>query len=232
MFAAVMGAGLVNAIDDMRVTNPPSNPELLEALAKDIAGNHFNLKALLRSILTSETYGLSSEPTPYNATDRQNFARYHTKRLSAEVLLDAVSAVTGSQEKFPGLPLGTRAIELPDQAVSSYFLSAFGRSGRETPCECERSYAPNLAQILHLMNSPEIQAKISSDKGTVAGLLAAKKSNEEIVEALYLRGFARKPSASESKDAAAILGAASNRRAAVEDFAWLVLNSKEFLFNH
>jgi len=232
IFAGLMGLGLVNAIDDMRVTNPPSNPELLDALARDIASHHFDLKALIKSIMKSETYGLSSDPTPYNATDRQNFARYRTKRLSAEVLLDAVCAVTGSLEKFPGLPLGTRAIELPDQAVSSYFLSAFGRSGRETPCECERSYAPNLAQILHLMNSPEIQGKISSDKGTVAQLLGAKKSNEEVVEALYLRGFGRRPTASESKDAADIIAKASNRKAAVEDFAWMILNSKEFLFNH
>jgi hypothetical protein len=232
MFASLMGLGLVNAVDDMRVTNPPSNPELLEALAKDLSSHHFDLKVLIRSIMRSETYGLSSDPTPYNATDRQNFARYHTKRLSAEVLLDAVSSVTGSKEKFPGLPLGTRAIELPDQAVSSYFLTAFGRSGRETACECERSYAANLAQILHLMNSPEIQGKIASDKGTVAQLLAAKKSNEEIVEALYLRGFARKPTASESKDVSAVIAAAANRKAAIEDIEWLVLNSKEFLFNH
>jgi hypothetical protein len=232
MFAGVMGLGLVNSVDDMRVTNPPSNPELLDALAKDIAAHKFDLKSLIKTLMTSETYGLSSDPTPYNATDRQNFARYHTKRLSAEVLLDAVSAVTGSAEKFPGLPLGTRAIDLPDQAVSSYFLSAFGRSGRETPCECERSYAPNLAQILHLMNSPEIQAKIAGDKGTVATLVASKKSNEEIIEALYLRGFARRPTASESKDAADMIAKAANRKAAVEDFAWLVLNSKEFLFNH
>lgn len=232
MFAALMGTGLVNAVDDMRVTNPPSNPELLDALAKDVASHHFDLKALIRSIMKSETYGLSSDPTEYNATDRQNFARYHTRRLSAEVLLDAVSAVTGSAEKFPGLPLGTRAIGLPDQAVNSYFLTVFGRSGRETPCECERSYSPNLAQILHLMNSPEVQGKISGDKGIVAQLLSAKKSNEEVVEALYLRGFARKPSASESKDASAILAAAANRKAAIEDLLWLVLNSKEFLFNH
>lgn len=232
MFASLMGVGLVNAVDDMRVTNPPSNPELLDALAKDLSSHHFDLKALVRSIMKSETYGLSSEPTNYNATDRQNFARYHTKRLSAEVLLDAVSSVTGSKEKFPGLPLGTRAIELPDQAVGSYFLTAFGRSGRETACECERSYAPNLAQILHLMNSPEIQGKIAGDKGTVAQLIAAKKSNEEVVEALYLRGFSRKPTASESKDASAMIAAAPNRKAAIEDFVWLVLNSKEFLFNH
>lgn len=232
MFASIMGVGLVNAVDDMRVTNPPSNPELLDALAKDMSSHRYDLKHLIRTLMTSETYGLSSDPTSLNATDRQNFARYHTKRLSAEVLLDAVGAVTGAVEKFPGLPLGTRAIELPDQAVQSYFLQAFGRSGRETPCECERSYAPNLAQILHLMNSPEIQGKISNDKGVVAQLLAAKKSNEEVVEAIYLRGYARRPSASEQKDAVAIIAAAANRKAAIEDFEWMVLNSKEFLFNH
>ena len=142
------------------------------------------------------------------------------------------SAVTGSQEKFPGLPLGTRAIELPDEAVSSYFLDVFGRSGRETPCECERSYAPNLAQILHLMNSPEIQGKISSDKGRVAQLLAGKVTNEELIDALYLAGFSRKPTELERKEAAATIATAPNRKAAAEDFMWLVLNSKEFLFNH
>jgi hypothetical protein len=232
VFASIMGLGLVNAVDDMRVTNPPSNPELLEALAKDLVAHKFDLKHAIRTLMRSATYSLSSEPSPYNATDRQNFARYSTKRLSAEVLLDAVCAVTGAPEKFPGLPLGTRAIELPDQAVQSYFLQAFGRSGRETPCECERSYAPNLAQILHLMNSPEIQGKISGDKGTVAQLVGSKKSHEEIVEALYLRGFARRPTASELKDAAAMIAAAPNKKAAIEDFEWLVLNSKEFLFNH
>jgi hypothetical protein len=232
MFGHLMGIGIVNAVDDMRVTNPPSNPALLDALAKDFVAHKFDLKYLIATIMRSQTYGLSCEPTQYNSSDRQNYSRYRTKRLSAEVLLDAVVAVTGSPEKFGGMPAGTRAIELPDQAVSSYFLAAFGRSGRESPCECERSYSPNLAQILHLMNSPEIQGKISAETGTVGTLLKANKSNEEIIETLYLKTFARKPVETEMKDALASITAAPERKAAVEDMAWTLLNSKEFLFNH
>ncbi|HYG76254.1 MAG TPA: DUF1549 and DUF1553 domain-containing protein [Planctomycetota bacterium] len=232
MFGHIMGLGLVNAVDDMRITNPPSNPALLGALAKDLVDHKFDLKHLIRTIMKSQTYGLSAEPTQYNASDRQNYARYRPKRLSAEALLDAVCAVTGVPEKFPGLPLGTRAIELPDQAVSSYFLNAFGRSERESPCECERSYAPNLAQVLHLMNSSEIQGKLSNDKATVAELIKSGKKNEEIIEELYLRSVARKPRPEELKDAVAAISSASDRKAAIEDFTWMLLNTKEFLFNH
>jgi len=232
MWGHFMGIGIVNNIDDMRVTNPPSNPALLDGLARDFVDNKFDLKHLIKVIMKSEVYQLSSEPTGYNATDRQNFARYRTKRLSAEVLLDAVSTVTGSPEKFPGLPLGTRAIELPDNAVGSYFLHVFGRSERETACECERSYAPNLAQTLHLMNSGEIQTKLSDGKGRVAELLKAKKNSNEMIEDLYLSSFGRKPVADEEKDAAKLIDASSDKKAAVEDFCWMLLNSKEFLFNH
>jgi len=232
MFGHIMGLGLVNAVDDIRVTNPPSNPALLDALAKDFVEHKFDLKHLLRTIMKSQTYSLSAEPSQYNASDRQNYARYRPKRLSAEALLDAVCSVTGTPEKFPGLPLGTRAIELPDQAVSSYFLNAFGRSERESPCECDRSYAPNLAQVLHLMNSSEIQGKLSDGKGSIAELLKDKKSNDEIIENLYLRSFARKPKPGELKDAVASITAAPDRKAAIEDFCWMLLNSKEFMFNH
>lgn len=232
MWGHFMGIGIVNAVDDMRVTNPPSNPALLDGLAKDFVEHKFDLKHLIKTIMKSQVYQLSSDPSPYNATDRQNYARYRTKRLSAEVLLDAVCSVTGSPEKFPGLPLGTRAIELPDNAVGSYFLHVFGRSERETACECERSYAPNLAQTLHLMNSSEIQGKLSSDKGRIAELLKAKKASGEMIEDLYLSSFGRRPAADEAKDAAALLDAATDKKAAVEDFCWMLLNSKEFLFNH
>ena len=232
MFGHIMGIGLVNAIDDMRITNPPSNPALLDALASDLIEHKFDLKHLIRTIMRSQTYSLSSNPTEYNAKDQQNYARYHTRRLSAEVLMDAISEVTGSPEKYPGLPLGTRAIELPDQAVGSYFLQVFGRSGRETPCECERSYSPNLAQILHLMNSPELQNKIADPKGTVNDFVNKKTSNAETIEALYLKAFARKPRTEEMTEAVSLLAAAKDHKPAVEDFAWMLLNSKEFLFNH
>ena len=144
MWAHFLGVGLVEAVDDMRTTNPASNPELLEAMSKDLVEHHFDLKHLIRTIMTSEVYALSSLPTQYNAKDRRNYARYFPKRMPAEVLSDAVDTVCGVSEKFSGFPKGTRAIDLPDEAVNSYFLDVFGRSRRDSPCECERSYAPNL----------------------------------------------------------------------------------------
>ena len=232
IWAKYLGVGLVEAVDDMRVTNPPSNPPLLDALAKDFVEHKFDLKHLQRTIMTSRVYGLSSTPTSDNATDRQNYARYLTKRLTAEALLDAVDVVTGTQEKHPGFPLGTRAIELPDESVGSYFLDVFGRSRRESPCECERVTAPNLAQTLHLMNSPEVQGKISSDKGTVARLLKSGLPDAQVIEELYLQAYARRPNSDELKAAMKLLATTKDRRALLEDFTWMLLNSKEFVFNH
>jgi hypothetical protein len=231
-WAHFMGVGLVEAVDDMRVTNPPSNPQLLDALAKDFTDYRYDLKHLVATIMKSRAYGLSSEPTEFNKTDRQNYARYTPKRLSAETLLDAIGNVTGTQEKFAGLPLGTRAIDLPDESVPSYFLKVFGRSMRESACECERSYAPNLSQILHLMNSPEVQDKIASDKGRLAAMLKDKKHDDQILTEFYLRAFGRNPKPDELKDATAMLASAKDRKSALEDFEWMFLNSKEFLFNH
>jgi hypothetical protein len=225
MWGQIMGTGIVNAVDDMRVTNPPSNPALLDALANDFVAHKFDLKQLLRTILKSEVYSLSANPIKENASDRQNFARYKPKRMPAEVLLDAVGAVTGAPEHFFGFPNGTRAIGLPDQAVG-------GRSERETACECERSYAPNLSQTLHLMNSPEIQDKLSTGNGIVSKLIAAKKSSPEIVEEMFLRALSRKPTANELKDAVTALDQAKDRKGELEDFEWVLLNSKEFMFNH
>jgi uncharacterized protein DUF1549/uncharacterized protein DUF1553 len=232
MWAHLMGVGLVEAVDDMRVTNPPSNPQLLDALAKEFVSHKFDLKQLIATIMKSQAYGLSSTPTDQNKTDRQNYARYTPKRLSAEVLLDAIDTVTGVPEKFTGLPLGTRAIELPDESVQSYFLNVFGRSMRESACECERSYAPNLSQILQLMNSPELQDKISNDKADLARMLKAKKSDEDILTEFYLRAVGRDPRPQEKTDALAMLSTAKDRKAELEDFLWMLLNSKEFLFKH
>lgn len=231
LWAHYMGTGLVESVDDMRVTNPPSNPELLDRLAKEMVDYQFDQKHLMATIMKSRTYSLSSEPTEQNKTDHQNYARYTPHRLSAETLLDAIDKVTGTQEKFDGLPLGTRAIELPDESVPSYFLKVFGRSMRETACECEKSYAPNLSQILHLMNSPELQAKISNNKGRLAAMLKENKTNEEILYEFYLLAFGREPRTTEMKDALEILEG-KDRKTTLEDFLWMFLNSKEFLFNH
>ncbi len=232
MWAHFLGVGLVEAVDDMRVTNPASNPELLEALAKDLADHHFDLKHLIRTIMTSEVYALSSLPTQYNAKDRRNYARYFPKRMPAEVLSDAVDAYCGVLEKFQGFPKGTRAIDLPDESVNSYFLDVFGRSHRDSPCECERSYAPNLAQVLHLLNSPELQQKLQDPQGRAASLIAAKKSPEEMVAELYLAGFGRLPEPAELSESASSLRAAKDPKTGLTDLMWVMLNSKEFLFNH
>jgi hypothetical protein len=232
MWAHFLGVGLVEAVDDMRVTNPASNPELLEAMAKDLVEHHFDLKHLIRAIMTSEVYALSSLPTEYNAKDRRNYARYFPKRMPAEVLSDAVDTLCGVSEKFSGFPKGTRAIDLPDEAVNSYFLDVFGRSRRDSPCECERSYAPNLAQVLHLLNSSELQQKLLDPQGRAASLIAAKKSPEEMVTELYMAGFGRLPAPAELGDAASSLRSAKDPTAGLTDLMWVMLNSKEFLFNH
>ena len=232
MWAHFMGIGLVDAVDDMRVTNPPSNPELLAALSKDFVEHQFDLQHLIRTIMTSRTYGLTSAPNEYNAKDRQNYARYQPRRMSAEVLADAIDAVTGMQERFGGFPQGTRAIDLPDEAVGSYFMDVFGRSQRDTACECERSYAPNLAQVLHLMNSPEIQSKVLGGQGRIALLVNDKKPPAEMVDDLYHAAFSRSPSPAEAQETVEYVATAKDQRAALGDVLWVLLNSKEFLFNH
>ncbi len=232
MWGHFMNLGLVESVDDMRATNPPSNPLLLDALAKDFVAHKFDLKHLIGVIMKSQTYGLSSDPTPYNQTDRQNFARYMPRRMPAEVFLDAISKFTGVPERYNGFPLGTRAIELPDNAVASYFLKTFGRSPRASACACERRTNSNLAQTLYLMNSPDLDGKLSNGTGYIATLLNANKPPEQIVEEMYLRSLARKPTADELKDAAEMVASATDRKNSVKDFAWILLNCKEFEYNH
>ncbi len=227
-----MGRGLVEPFDDMRVTNPPSNPQLLDALAKDLLAHHFDLKHLMRTILNSTAYQLSSEPTPQNITDEQNYARAYPRRLIAEVALDAFSQLSGTNEGFGGLPPGTRAIQLPDEQSGSYFLDVFGRPTRETPCECERPREANLAQTLHLLNSSDVQSKIGANDGRIARLVKAKKADAEILEELYLTGLCRLPRDGERQTVLNYVAGQKDKRAAWEDVAWAMVNTKEFLFNH
>jgi hypothetical protein len=231
LFAHYMGRGLVEPVDDMRVTNPPSNPELLDALAADLVSHKFDLKRVTRAILTSSTYQLSSDPVGNNIHDQQNYARCYPRRLIAEVLLDAICAVTEARENFDGLPKGTRAIQLPDEAVGSYFLDVFGRPGRESACECERPRESNLAQTLHLLNSNDLQNKIATG-GRLAALLKEKKSDAAVLEEIYLTALGRLPRAEEGKSILEYVGKSRDRKAAFEDLVWAVLNTKEFLFNH
>ncbi|MDX1947489.1 MAG: DUF1549 domain-containing protein [Pirellulaceae bacterium] len=228
------GRGLVDPEDDMRVTNPASNPELLDALAKDFIDHGFDLKHLCRSIVSSSTYQLSAEPNEWNQDDKQNFSRYYPKRLNAEVLLDAIDQVTGTQTSFAGVPAGTHAVQLPDNGFQSYFLTVFGRPEASSACECERSSEANLAQSLHLLNSGEIQGKLTSGSGK-AGVLASDKArpHEAKVRELYLLAFSRVPNPEEMTIALAHINKNEmDPKRAYEDIVWALINTKEFLFNH
>ncbi len=233
MWAHFMGRGLVEPIDDMRLTNPPSNPELLDALAKSFVESEYDVKQLVRTICASRVYQTSSTPNDTNRKDDQNYSRALLKRPSAEVLFDAVCQVTGVEEKFAGTPAGYRAVQLWDSQVPHYFLKLFGRPSRVTSCECERTIEPSVAQVLHVLNSPEIQDKLSHDGGRVAQLERDVSDDGVVVDELFLTFFSRYPSLEERTASAAYLKKRpDNRRGAVEDLAWSLLNTVEFVFNH
>ncbi len=228
----LMGRGIVDPVDDVRITNPPSNSQLLDALANDFAAHGYDVKRLLRNILNSSTYQLSSEPTKENRTDEVFYTKYAVKRLGAEELLDALCFATGAPEKFPNLPSGFRAVQLPDPGVQSYFLETFGRPDRQIACECERTAEPNMAQALHLMNSDFVQNKVAAAQGRVAKLLAANRADPEAIEELYLVTFSRPPAAAEVERARQIVAKAPSRKEGLEDLLWALMNSREFLFKH
>ena len=233
LWAHFLGRGLVEPVDDVRATNPPSNPELLDALTRQLIDYRFDAKALIRLITASRTYQLSSRPNDTNAADEQNFSRALFRRLPAEVLMDAVSDVTGVPEKFSGVALGARAVQLWDSQQQHYFLKLFGRPMRATACECERSTGASISQALHLMNSPALQAKLAHEGGTMARLAASLAEDAPLIEELYLSCYSRLPTEEEKATALEHLSAnKAARRRAVEDLAWSMLNSLEFVFNH
>jgi hypothetical protein len=244
VWANFMGVGLVEAVDDMRQTNPASNEKLLAALANHLVERKFSLKDLMRLILRSETYQRSSRPLPENAADRRFYARYLPKRLMAEVALDALSQVTGVPTRFVGVgadgrkggefPVGLRALQLPDSSVDSYFLKSFGRAERMITCECERSAEPSMAQALHLANGETLNQKLRAPGNRIEKLLASGASDAEVIEDAYLSALSRYPTEEEKRRILAVLSAAGprGRREAVEDLYWSVLSSREFLFNH
>jgi hypothetical protein len=237
------GRGIVDPIDDMRITNPPSNPELLDALAKNLIDNKYSLKSLIKTICKSRTYQLSSAPNEFNKHDKQAYARYYPKRLQAEVLLDALCQVTDSPSRFNGLPTDknapNRAIMLPDESFQSYFLDVNGRPQRISACECERVSEANLAAVLHMLNSDEVQGKISRSGGRADALAKAddKRTDEEKIEELFLWAFSRKPT---KDDVAAAVehikkleakNGAAGKKTAYENILWALVNTKEFWFN-
>jgi hypothetical protein len=229
------GRALVEPEDDMRVTNPASNPALLDALAKHFAETGTDLRDLCRTICRSRTYQLTSETNAQNGSDRQNFSRFYPRRIPAEVLLDTLDLVTGVPTKFPSLPAGTRAVELPDDSVnaSNYFLSVFGRPDNASACECERVNDGSLAQRLHLLNAKTIQEKLAHSDGRAAKLAKDTAPISEKLQAIYLAAISRPPTDQEIKTATAFIDKmAGKEQAAWEDILWAVVNTKEFLFNH
>ncbi|MBI1841138.1 MAG: DUF1553 domain-containing protein, partial [Verrucomicrobia bacterium] len=246
LWANFYGIGLVENVDDLRVTNPASNEKLLSAAAKFLADEGYDLKRLMRAILQSETYQRSSKPLKENAGENRFYSRYYPRRLNGEVMLDAFSQVTDVPTDFQidlrnanaGLgqkyPPGLRALQLPDTRVFSYFLKTFGRPEREKTCECERSSEPSMAQALHLANGDAINKKLASEKSVASRIARDAAPAGRIVEEAYLSALSRMPSETERQRMVESLESAApaERRARVEDIYWALLSSREFLFNH
>src|SRR5919107_3507068 len=218
-----MGRGLVEAVDDIRDANPPSNPALLAALTQDFVAHRFDVRHLARTIMNSTTYQLTSVPTETNATDLEYHSHYLARRLPAEVILDAIGQVTGVREAFPGYP-GRRALQLPDAAVDSYFLTAFGRPPRVTAADSERQQEPSITQALHVINGDTINRKLAASAGLIQSLLDSKSDNRTALERIYLAALSRLPTDDEIStlsramdDALARGGADSPRRPVLED---------------
>jgi hypothetical protein len=235
-WAHFFGRGIVHEPDDMRVTNPPSNPELLDALAKDLVNNKFSLKALIRTICRSRTYQLDSAPNEFNQSDRQSFARYYPKRLAAEVVYDAIAHATGSPASFPGVPRDrhapSRALMLPDESFQSYFLDVLGRPQRISACECERVNEASLAMTLHLLNSQEVQDRIARPGGRADLLAKDPRPDEAKIEELFLSTVGKRPTAAQMTLAKEHLARHEKTpKTAYENMLWALLNSKAFLFN-
>ena len=227
--------GLIEPEDDIRDSNPPTNPELLAALEKHFIASSFDLKEFVRAITRSNAYQLSATPNQHNVVDRQNYSRYYPRRLQAEVLLDAIDRVAGTQTDFANLPPGTRAVALPDNSYNrqSPFLRVFGRPEGESVCECERVQSSSLAQSLHLINAPDIKAKLASPTGRADRLAKDARPPEERIREIYLAAFSREPGPAELQTALGYLneaGTAANDN--FQDLIWALINTKEFLFNH
>src|SRR5438093_7109163 len=233
-----MGRGLVDPVDDIRSTNPASNEPLMQALVSDFVQHGYDIKHLAQVIMNSAAYQRSWKTNPTNVNDDRYYSHYLTKRLPAEVILDALSQVTEVPTKFEDYPVGIRALQLPDTAVESYFLDAFGRPVRMSTCECERDPQPSLRQALHIINGDTINKKIAAGEGSINQALNKGMSDESLVEYLFLSAFSRYPSEKESKEILdaireATAGAQMEaQREAFHDFAWAIMTGREFLFNH
>ncbi|MGE3313903.1 MAG: DUF1553 domain-containing protein [Planctomycetaceae bacterium] len=228
----LMGRGIVEPVDDFRDSNPPSNAALLDELAKQFAAHNFSQKWVVKTIMQSRTYQLSSRKNDFNKDDEIYASHATTRLLTAEQLLDGICHVTGVPETFAGLPAGTRAVELPDPPTDHYFLKIFGQPQREMACQCERSSESNLSQALQMINGPVVHNKLRDENSRIAAMFKEGKKDEEIVTALYLSALSRNPAPEEMEASKKHVASAADRRQALEDVGWAILNSKEFLFQH
>lgn len=233
LWSEFMGRGIVEPVDDFRVSNPATNEALLTWLAEDFISHGYDLKHLIRTILSSHTYQLSSVPNEHNLADTKNFSRSMKRRLSAEVLLDALDDLTGVRDSFSGLPPNSRAVMTWNHKLESTFLDAFGRPNASQECPCERERKSSVIQALHLMNSNDLQAKLSAKEGKIGSLVKSDFSEPQIVKEIYLAAYNRLPEAEELQTALKFFTTpGATRQTAVEDLAWALINSAEFVFNH
>ncbi len=233
IWQSLMGRGLVEPVDDLRSSNPPTNPELLDALANHFREIGFDQKQLIKTIATSRVYGLSSLPSDSNVGDRLNYSRHYRHRLRAEVLLDAVADITETSHDMSGMPPGSRANQVWTHRVDSMFLDTFGRPDANQDPPCERTSDSTVTQALHLMNSKELDKRIRSDEGRAARLASSDAAPEEVVQELYLAIYSRYPTAEELSYATSLLaGQTESKRSIIEDLMWAMLNAGEFIIQN
>lgn len=231
VWAHFFGIGIVNPVDDIRVSNPASNPELFNELGKRLTDYKFDLKQLVRDICNSQTYQRTTQPNDSNKLDTRNFAYSQVRRIPAEMLLDCISQTTDTKEKYRGLPLGAKAVQIADGTTSNYFLTTFGRSPRTTVCDCEASTDPSLSQALHLINGNSTQGKISQGN-LIKRWLDEGKTPAEVIDKIFVRALSRHASPVELESLGKTVAEAGNNQAGLEDVFWAILNSREFMFNH
>jgi hypothetical protein len=231
IWADLMGRGIVDPVDDLRTTNPPTNEPLLAALAAEFRAQKYDLKKLIRTITTSHVYALSSVPNERNTADTRNYSRHYRQRLRAEVLAGAIDDITGVASGFEAMPPRSRANQIWTNRVDSLFLDTFGRPDPNQDPPCERTSDSTVTQTLHLMNSPAIHAKVTSDEGFAANLAAGEKTPDEIAEQLYLTVYSRFPGEEERAIARELFQQeGTTRRQATEDMLWALVNTPEFVF--
>lgn len=224
------GKGIIDPVDDIRLSNPPTNPELLNALTEDFIAHKFDTKQLIRTIVSSHAYQRTFEPNSFNIDDELHYSHATPRRLSAEPLLDAIMIATGAPVNLPGVPAGFRASQMPDASVQNPFLDMFGRAPRESPCECERSSEVSLAQTLTLINGPTISEAIVHPQGLIARLVQEQADGKKMVEEIYLATVGRFPNDTESNQGQKYLADYGLAEGA-QDLMWALINSPAFLFN-